>query len=156
MWVDALGLTRPELFELRTTARELERVADHAERIGGLTAEEGPLADPHADELGGVARTARGVVDDAVSAVVADSGSEAAHRAPDARDALREDCAAFDRRPFEAPDAAYRLARAIDSLRRTAEHGGNVAELALRAAVRRKALVGGTEEEADPQAPADG
>lgn len=137
--VDALGLTRPELFELRATARELERVADHAERLGGLG------ADPPDDAAGDVrtaARTARGIVDDAVGSVVGDAGTEAARRALAARDRLRTDLAALDRRLLADGDGDYRLARALDCIRETADCGGAVAELALRAAVRRGDLPG--------------
>mgnify|MGYP000226880604 CR=1 FL=1 len=42
----------------------------------------------------------------------------------------------LDQRLFESTDADYRLTRVLDSLSRTAQHGGNVAEFGLRMAVR--------------------
>ena len=156
--VDALGLTRPELFELRTTAHELERVADGAERIATLAGEkEGSVPEPVADEVRPVARAARSVVDDAVDAVVGDAAVEDAHRALDARDRVRVEVDALDRRLFEDEAGDYRLARALDALRRTAERGGTVAELALRAAIRRGELSAPADgDPADHPAPTDG
>ena len=140
--VDALGLTRPELFELRTTARELERVADHAERVATVAAAVDEVPASAADDLEALGERSRTVVEDAVSAVLGDDGLDAAHRALAERDAVRERASAVDRRLFEAADVDYRLMRAVDSLRRTAEHGGNVAELGLRSAHRRGDLAG--------------
>jgi len=133
--VDALGLTRAELFDLRATARELTRVVDHAGRIARL-ARDGPdgLA---TGEVRAVAGTAREVVDDAVSAVV-DGDSGAARRALADRDRVRGDLATLER--AEADDC--RTVRVLDDLRYTADCGGTVAELALRAAVRRGELSG--------------
>ncbi|MBV0924319.1 phosphate uptake regulator PhoU [Halomicroarcula limicola] len=136
--VDALGLTRSELFVCWTTARELERVADHAERIAA-TAEAMDVEavdDETAEEVASLAETARGIVEDAVRAAVGDADVTAARAALHARDALRDDVEALDRRLFESEAAAYRLTRVLDSVARTAEHGGNVAELALRTAIR--------------------
>jgi phosphate uptake regulator len=135
--VDALGVTRSELFELWATARELERVADGAERIGRVAETLDGVDERTADPLRALAGDARSAVDDAVDALVGDAGIDAARRALDARDAVREDAAALDRRLFESTTADYRLVRVLDVCRRTAEHGGTIAELALRAAVRR-------------------
>ncbi|MDS0279331.1 phosphate uptake regulator PhoU [Halomicroarcula sp. S1AR25-4] len=135
--MDALGLTRSELFVCWVTARELERVGDHAERIA-RTAEEldGRIDDATAEEITDLAATARDIVEDAVHAIVGDAGVDAAREALHARDALRSDVEALDRRLFESTAAAYRLTHVLDSIGRTAEHGGNVAELALRTAIR--------------------
>ncbi|QLG60411.1 phosphate signaling complex PhoU family protein [Halorarum salinum] len=135
---DALGLTRPELFELWLAARELERVADRAERVAGAAEDvAGAVPDDAVPDVRLLARTARGIVADGVDAVTGDAPPAAARRALDARDRVRARAAALDRRLFEDPDAEYGLARAVEHLRRTAEHGGDVAELALRAAIRR-------------------
>jgi phosphate uptake regulator len=136
--VDALGLARPELFELRTTARELERVADHAERIGALAADLDEAAVvPVADEFPVLAETARSAVEDGVSVVLGDADCARAHRALAARDEVRAGVDALDRRLFEAAASDYRLTHALDSLRRTAEHGATIAELGIRTAIRR-------------------
>lgn len=135
--VDALGLTRSELFELWATARELERVGDHAERIATVAGQlDDPVDDQLAADIEAVAETAQAVVTDAVSVVVDDAGLDGARRALEGRDQVRSDVTDLDRRLFEASDADYRLTRVLDSLERTAEHGGNVAELGLRRLIR--------------------
>lgn len=155
--VDALGLTRPELFELRTTARELERVADHAERVATVAAAVDGVPASAADDLEALGERSRSVVEDAVSAVLGDAGPDAAHRALAERDEVRERASAIDRRLFEAADADYRLTRVVDSLRRTAEHGGNVAELGLRSAHRRgERTVAGAGTDSDEKGPDGG
>lgn len=139
--VDALGLTRPELFQLWATARELERVADHAERIARVAARlEAPVSGDLADDLDDIAHTAQTVVEDAVRVVIDDAGVDTARQALTARDRVRSDVTDLDRRLFEAPESDYRLTHVLDSLKRTAEHGGNVAELGLRMAVREGTL----------------
>jgi len=142
--VDALDLTRPELFTLWSTARELERVADHAERIarlaGAATADEAT-----AGELQHLASEARSVVEDAVGVALGDTGIEAARTALDTRQRVREDAPALERRLFEASGTDYRLARIIDSLTRTAEHGGNIAELGIQSVIREGGLAQGIE-----------
>jgi phosphate uptake regulator len=139
--VDALEPSRPELFELWGTAHEVERVADHAERIAAIAvALDEPVSGPPVGDLATIARTVRGIVDDAVRVVVGDASIDTARRTLAARDRVRGVAADLDRRLFEAAGADYRLARVLDSLQRTAEHGGNVAELGLRAAIRRGEL----------------
>jgi phosphate uptake regulator len=153
--VDALGLARPQLFELYVTARELERVADHAERIADVAATaDAESSSTVASEIAATAETARGAVEDAVSVVVDGSGVETATAALDARDRVREDVASLDRRLFEAESADYRLTHALDSVRRTAEHAGNIAETGLQTAIRRGDLSVAIEADGDHQFPA--
>ncbi|RDI71956.1 phosphate signaling complex PhoU family protein [Halopelagius longus] len=132
--IDALGATREELFRLHATARELERIADHAERIATVGAAVENPRTRAVDDIADIAETARGAVDDAVAAVVADADTAAA--ALNARDRVREEAETLDRRLFEAPDGDYRLTYALDGVRRTAEHAGNIAEVGLRTAIR--------------------
>ena len=134
--VDALGQSRPELLDLSRTAHELERIADHAGRIAdAATTVEAPAPET-VDALEEIAQTAQGVAEDAVRVVVDGADVETARAALRVRDRLRDRTEALERRDFAAGDTDYRLVRVLDSLRRTAEHGGNVAEIGLRAAVR--------------------
>jgi phosphate uptake regulator len=134
--VDALDVRRSELFDALLVARQLERVADHAVRIGSLAdrmdvVDDGPLA-----ELRPLADAARGIVETATTAAL-DGSAELAHEALDRRDRVVDDALALDRALFEhAPPDAYALSRVLASLTRTAECGGNVARVALRASVR--------------------
>ncbi|WP_313693395.1 phosphate uptake regulator PhoU [Halorarum halobium] len=131
--VDALGVTRPELFALWVTARELEGVADRAEQLATTAAElDGQATVPGEGDLDAVARQARQAVEDAVGVVVGDGTVDAARRALAAREAVREETDAMDRALFAAEGADYRLTHALEAVRRTAEHAGAVAELALR------------------------
>lgn len=135
--VDALGLSRVELFELRTAARELERVADTAESIGRVAAGLDTLPEGVSDDdLRVLARDARSVVERGTAVVVGDAQPEVANDALDTRAATRSRAETLDSDLADTP-GAYQLGRALDALRRTAESGGTVAELGLRAARRR-------------------
>ncbi|MDT3433483.1 phosphate uptake regulator PhoU [Haloarcula sp. 1CSR25-25] len=139
--IDALGLTRPELFSLWVTANELERVADHAERIGTVADRlDGQPDEGTATALEDIAQDVHTAVEDAVRVITGDACVATARQTLATRRALRERITSLDRRLFESGDADYRLTRALDSLARTAEHGGNIAEFGLRMAVRDGAL----------------
>jgi len=135
--LDALGLNRVELFELRTAARELERVADDTETIGRLagTADTPPDA-VSADDLRALGRDARTVVEQGTAVVVGDADAEVANEALETRETARAKAEALDRELAEA-GGDCRIGRALDALRRTVESGGTIAELGLRAATRR-------------------
>jgi phosphate uptake regulator len=136
--VDALGMTRPELFELWATARELERVADHAESIGTAASRiQGSVEGALLEEACDIAREAREIVAEAVSVVVGDTDAEAAQQALAARDQVRRDITAFERQLSELSTGGDRFPLVLDRLRRTAEHGGNIAELGLRPVTHR-------------------
>ncbi|MFB6188950.1 MAG: PhoU domain-containing protein [Halapricum sp.] len=142
--IDHLGVTRPDLFTLWLTARELERIADHAERIARLGATVTPSASTGA-ELTRLADAARQTVSDAVRVAIGDADATVAREALDRRGRVREDAADLERRLFESDDSDYRLARVLDSLSRTAEHGGNIAELGLQRVIRDGELAGRSE-----------
>ncbi|ELZ81038.1 transcriptional regulator [Haloferax elongans ATCC BAA-1513] len=134
--VDALGETRRELFRLHETARELERIADHAERIADVaTAVDKSLADPLAEDVSAVAERARDAVESAVDAVFDDGSIEDAQSVFEARDDVFERVDALERELFDAADAEYQYTHALDSIRRTAAHAGNIAERGLQTAI---------------------
>jgi len=135
--VDALDTSRPELFDSYLVARQLERVADHAVRIGALTDRiDSTVGDDLLAEVLALAESARGVVESATTAAIEPS-ADLAHEALDRRDRVVEDARALDRALFERESTgAYALSRVLDSLVRTADCGGNVARVALRASVR--------------------
>ncbi|QOS13921.1 PhoU domain protein (plasmid) [Haloferax gibbonsii] len=152
--VDALGETRPELFRLHTAARELERVADQAERIAAVaSAVPDPLPPAVADEVSELAELVPASLESAVQVALEGDDPDAAREALAARDRVCEGVADAERRLFEEvdADANYRFAHALHALERTAEHAGNVAEVGLRTAVRTRnmdekpAREGGTE-----------
>ncbi|WP_144903607.1 AbrB/MazE/SpoVT family DNA-binding domain-containing protein [Halobellus captivus] len=159
---DALGVTRSELYELWLTARELERVADHAEAIAAIaaasdsrrsTTERAPSVSespPSSSErtsptrdrtrIETLASISRGIVSDAVGIIVGDLAAETARRVLIDRDRLRESLETSDRKLLTSADPDVALVRSLTRIRRTAECGGNVAELALQCAVRRDDL----------------
>ena len=135
--VDALGATRPELFESWTAMRELRRIRDAAAEIGDAAAAlDGPPAEPRLASCREVGRAVREIAADGVSVVLGDE------RVGVARDAIRDlreardRIDAFDRRLDEAGAGAAELRRVSRALRRSAEHAGDVAEIGLRRAVR--------------------
>ena len=135
--VDALGLTRSELFELWATTRELERVADHAEGIVTVVTEINDSIDESTtDEIREIAQRAHEIIADAVSVIIGDADVETAQQALTARDQLREDITTFECRLAESSNEGAQLRPVLDRLRRTAEHGGNIAEFGLRHAIR--------------------
>ncbi|WP_436925599.1 AbrB/MazE/SpoVT family DNA-binding domain-containing protein [Halosimplex amylolyticum] len=145
--VDRLGLTRPTLFDYYVTARRLEEVSRHG--VGVARAAERlpePLPGPVAENVRDAAAAARGVVDDATTAVL-DEGDDVRETGAAARydDAVTDieavEEALFDEAtaPFDRSTAAtVALARALDHLARTADAGAAVADVATRAAIRSK------------------
>lgn len=135
--VDALGLTRSELFELWGTTRELERVADHAEGIATVATEiDDSIEESTTDEIREIAQRAREIIADAVSVIIGDADVETAQQTLTARDQFREDITTFECRLAETSNEGAQLRPVLDRLRRTAEHGGNIAEFGLRHAIR--------------------
>jgi phosphate uptake regulator len=130
--VDALGYSRPALFELWETTRELERVADHAEGIATtIPAIDESVPQQALDAIRAFGGDARRLVDDAVAVIVGDASTETAHETLLARDEL---CAEIER--YSSTTDSSQLRPVLHRVRRTAEHGGNIAEIGLQNAVR--------------------
>lgn len=135
---EELSLSRADLYAFQSTARQLERVADHAERISSLVEqfESGPNEDLAAS-LDRFGRSVRDVVDRATKAAVGDADQSVAHRALDDRDAVTADLESVQR---DVHDREHRdghlLTLVLQSLTRTAEYGGNVAERAIQHSMR--------------------
>jgi phosphate uptake regulator len=136
--LDQLGISRPQLFEYYVTARQLERIADHAVKI--VRCVQRTDHDISAELLSAVSRISADthhVVEDACNAVVTGTSTDVAHSALDRserviREARRLDKTLIDRAPVDA----YVLTRVLDSLIRIAKYGGNIAELRLRTSLR--------------------
>lgn len=135
-------LDQSDLYDYQTTARQLERVADHAEKIADLAARfEDPLPDDFVDEIETNAEASRQIVEQAMSTIIGDADIETAHNALDNRDELTAELEDLERELHErdVPES-HLIALTLDSLTRTAEYGGNIAETALQAAAREKQL----------------
>ena len=139
--VDRLGVDRPALFEYYATARQLERVGDHAVTVAEVAEQlDEPVGGDVGEAFETVADGAREVVENATDAVIGEGSLATAERTLDRRDKVVADAEAVDRTLFERrPPDAYHLTGALDAIVRTAECGGNVAELAVQSALRRQA-----------------
>ena len=132
--VERLGIDRRTAFAYYTTARQLERVADHAERIAetAIRFETHPPTDP-LEEIAALARRSNAVVEDAASVLLGGGDTTDAYRALEARDRLVGEVETLDRTLYEERVRdAYLLALVLDSVERIAEYGGNVAETAVQ------------------------
>jgi phosphate uptake regulator len=136
---EELGLPREECFDYHSSARQLERIGDHATKIGHLTLNiEEPLPDEVVDAVSELHGDAVEVIDTAMDALFADDSDEATRLANEARTGVRaidERVRAIDEllRDLD-PARAQLLGLVVDSVLRSADYGGNIAETALQKA----------------------
>jgi phosphate uptake regulator len=129
-----LGPDRRTLFEYYRTARNLRSVADRAERIGTVTTRlDGPLTTDHAEPTLAFERRSRAVVEDATDVVLDGEDREGAYETLAEHESLVADIEAFER-TLHGGDVydAYALGILVESLRRTAECGGDIATVAIQ------------------------
>ena len=133
-----IGLDRETCFDYHSSARQLERVGDHAAKIS-LHAQS--LDAPPADAAEGIAELhaeATEIVEMAMDALLEDDSERATRLANDARERIATiDSIARqvdDRIRELEPQQAQLLGLIIDSLSRSADYGGNIAETALQKA----------------------
>lgn len=136
--IEQLGFDRPTMFDYYTTARQLERVADHAEKIATIVLRlENPSAVDSLDELVSLAHQSREIIVDAASVLLGGGSVDQANAAFTACDELLEAIDSLDRTLHNSSASdAYLLALVLDSVRRTAEYGGNVAETMIQSSFR--------------------
>jgi phosphate uptake regulator len=136
---EELGLPREGCFDYHSSARQLERIADHATKIAHLSLQiEDPIPDDVADALFELFEEARQVVDTGMDALFEEENVEATQMANDARQRVQE----IDERARSIdellrdldPARAQMLGLIVDSVSRSADYGGNVAETALQKA----------------------
>jgi phosphate uptake regulator len=133
-----VGVSREACFDYHSTARQLERVADHATKIAHNVRSIETVPDEAAAALRDLHDEAAEVLETALEALFADDPTEATDRANAAREAAER----IDDRAREVddllrdldPDQARHLGLIVDSLSRSADYGGNVAETALQKA----------------------
>lgn len=139
---DDLELDQSELYDYQTTARQLERVADHAEKIANLASQfQTPPPTDFAEQIEANAEAARDIVEQAASTIIGDADIETAHKALNNRSELTTELQELERELHDGdiPDS-HLIALTLDSLTRTAEYGGNIAEIALQTAARKRRL----------------
>ncbi|WP_224268303.1 phosphate signaling complex PhoU family protein [Haloprofundus salinisoli] len=136
---EELGLPREVCFDYHSSARQLERVADHATKIAHLTLNiEQPVQEDVLDALWELHEDATTVVDAGMDALFSDDSVEATEIANEARESV-QDIDAHARTIDELlrdldPVRAQMLGLIVDSLSRSADYGGNIAETALQKA----------------------
>jgi len=140
--VEKLDHSRDELFEYYYAARQFERIADHAEKMARFTLDsEVSIPEQYAEEFASLGNTTRGIIDNAADSILTGAGIEAANGALAKYDRLQAQLDDVDRALYEhdVPSEAYILGLVLDSLRRTAEYGVNVATVAIQQSTRQDA-----------------
>lgn len=136
-----VGFPRETVYDLQSSARQLERIADHADKIAELSLEVDEIPDEAADSLRALQTEAARIAEVAMEALLTDDGSEAVDLATEARmhiDVVDERARAVDAEIHEfESQLAQVLGLVVDSLSRTADYGTNIAESALQKAAPR-------------------
>lgn len=139
--IEKLDLCRATLFEYYYACRQFERIADHAVKIARFVLDDGAtLPDSFPVSVTSLGSSARQVIDDAADVILADAGIEAAYSALSERDSLADQLDELDRDLYhhDDPAEAYVAGLVLDSIRRTAEYGANVAGVAVQQVSRER------------------
>jgi phosphate uptake regulator len=138
--VEKLEYNRDELFEYYYVSRQFERIADHAEKIARFTLDpEATIPVEFEGRIEELAESSRQVIDTAADAILADAGINGAHTAFTDRDELMADIRSLDRELYahDDPAEAHVVGLLLDSIRRSAECGANIAGTAIQKAARK-------------------
>ena len=135
----AIGMSREVCFDYHSSARQLERIADHSVKIATLSTELETVSGDVADALVELQADAAGIIEEAMSALLEEDTTEATRLANHARDEVMhidDHTRRIDELIRDLEDAAHAqlLGLIVDSLSRTADYGGNIAETALQKA----------------------
>ncbi len=138
---EELGLPRELCFDYHASARQLERVADHAAKIGQISLNLDQVPDDVVGALQNLHGEADDVINTAMDALFTDESDEATRLANEARGAILgidEQARQVDELLRDVdPHEAQNLGLVVDSLSRSADYGGNIAETALQKAAPR-------------------
>ncbi len=138
---EELGVSREDCFEYHSSARQLERIADHAAKISNLALKLEEIPDEIADALIALREDAFDVLEKSMDALVAEDPAEANRLGHAAREAvldIDEHTRTIDDMLRDLdPVQAQSLGVIVDSLSRCADYGGNIAETALQKAAPR-------------------
>ncbi|CCC40713.1 phosphate uptake regulator PhoU [Haloquadratum walsbyi] len=137
--VEKLALDRDELFEYYYTARQFERIADHAEKIARFTLRpDATISSTHTETLSSLGDATRSIITDAADAVLTDGDITTANTAITKHEDLSTRLTDLDRELYDhdVPSEAYVLGLLLDSLKRSAEYGINIASIAIQQITR--------------------
>jgi phosphate uptake regulator len=133
-----VGLGRETCFDYHSSARQLERVADHATKIATHARELDEVPEDAAAALQELHVAAEEVVETAMDALLENDSERATGMANDARhriEAINPLAREVDALIRELdPQRAQSLGLVVDSLTRAGDYGGNIAETALQKA----------------------
>jgi len=133
-----IGISRETCFDYHSSARQLERVADHASKIAQVTLDLDDVPAEVVEALEDLHEDAAEIIDSAMEALFQEDSAVATKLANEVRESILEideHARATDEilRDLE-PREAQQLGLIVDSLSRSADYGGNVAETALQKA----------------------
>ncbi|WP_440763300.1 PhoU domain-containing protein [Natronorubrum sp. DTA7] len=138
---EGLGVSREDCFDFHSSARQLERVADHAVKISQLARKLEEIPADVADALLELHADASTILEQSMDALFAEESDEATklgHEALESVLEIDEHTRTIDDMLRELdPVQAQSLGLILDSLSRSADYGGNVAETALQKAAPR-------------------
>ncbi|WP_178918032.1 phosphate uptake regulator PhoU [Natronomonas gomsonensis] len=133
-----IGLDRETCFDYHSSARQLERVGDHAAKIATHAGTLGAPPDDAAEAIEALHTEATEIIEMAMDALLEEDSDRATRLANDARQRITEIdelARRVDDRIRELePQQAQLLGLIVDSLSRSADYGGNIAETALQKA----------------------
>ncbi len=136
-----IGLSRETCFDYYNSARQLERVADHATKIAELAGEVEGVPDDAADALSALHTEAANIIETAMDALLTEESEKAVSLSNEAVvqiEAIDERAREVDGLLYDLdPKRAQRLGLVVDSLSRSADYGGNIAETAMQKAAPR-------------------
>ncbi|OIB58618.1 phosphate uptake regulator PhoU [Natrialba sp. SSL1] len=142
---EGLGVSREDCFDFHSSARQLERVADHAVKIAQLARKLEEIPADVADALCALHEDAATILEQALDGLFADeseTATELGHAALESVLAIDEHTRQIDAMLRELePVQAQSLGLILDSLSRSADYGGNIAETALQKAAPRPSRV---------------
>ncbi|SDK84214.1 phosphate uptake regulator PhoU [Natronorubrum texcoconense] len=138
---EGLGVSREDCFDFHSSARQLERVADHAVKISQLARKLDDVPEGVADALLELHADASTIIEQSMDALFAEDSDEATKLGHEALESVLEidehtrtiDDMLRDLEPVQAQS----LGLILDSLSRSADYGGNIAETALQKAAPR-------------------
>ncbi len=138
---EELGVSREDCFDYHSSARQLERVADHAVKISKLALKLDDVPAEVADPLGELHAEAFDIFEKSMDALFADGSDDATelgHAALESVLEIDQYTRTIDDRLRELDSIeAQSLGLIVDSLSRCADYGGNIAETALQKAAPR-------------------